>query len=135
MRQDIAGPNTTYGVIGVQGLAPYLYEVDAALFVSHRVDITARVEAELDQRITQRLILQPRAEVNLAAQNIPRLGIGAGIDKVEVGVRLRYEIVKEFAPYVGVEQSWKLGRSATFARASGEDPSVTNYVVGIRFWF
>lgn len=135
VRQDIAGPNTTYGVIGVQGLAPYLYEVDAALFVSHRGDITARVEAELDQRITQRLILQPRAEVNLAAQNIPRLGIGAGIDKVEVGVRLRYEIVKEFAPYVGVEQSWKLGRSATFARASGEDPSVTNYVVGIRFWF
>jgi copper resistance protein B len=119
----------------VQGLAPYLYEVDAALFVSHRGDVTARVEAELDQRITQRLILQPRAEVNLSAQDVPRIGIGAGLDKVEVGVRLRYEIAKEFAPYVGIEQSWKLGRSATYARLSGEDPSVTNYVVGIRFWF
>lgn len=135
LRQDLAGPNTTYGVIGVQGLAPYLYEVDAALFVSHRGDVTARVEAELDQRITQRLILQPRAELNLAAQNIPSLGIGDGIDKVEAGIRLRYEIIREFAPYIGVEQSWKVGRSATYARASGEDPSVTNYVVGIRFWF
>ena len=135
VRQDVAGPNTTYGVIGVQGLAPYLFEVDAALFVSHRGDVTARVEAEIDQRITQRLILQPRAELNLAAQDIPRLGIGAGLDKVEVGVRLRYEILREFAPYIGVEQSWKVGRSATHARASGEDPSVTNYVVGIRFWF
>jgi copper resistance protein B len=135
VRQDLSNPNTTYGVIGIQGLAPYLYEVDAALFVSHRGDVTARVEAELDQRITQRLILQPRAELNLAAQDVPRLGIGAGVDKVEVGVRLRYEIVREFAPYIGVEQSWKVGRSATYARAAGDDPSVTNYVVGIRFWF
>ena len=135
IRQDVQGPNTTYGVIGVQGLAPYLYEVDAALFLSHRGDVTARVEAEVDQRITRRLILQPRAELNLAAQDIPQLGIGAGIDKVEVGLRLRYEIVREFAPYIGIEQSWKLGRSATYARASGDDPSVTNLVVGIRFWF
>ena len=135
LRQDVAGPDTTYGVIGVQGLAPYLYEVDAALFVSHRGDVTARVEAEVDQRITQRLILQPRAELDLAAQDIAQLGIGAGFDKVEVGLRMRYEIVREFAPYIGVEQSWKLGRSAPFARASGEAPSVTNYVVGIRFWF
>jgi copper resistance protein B len=135
IRQDVQGPNTTYGVIGVQGLAPYLYEVDAALFVSHRGDVTARVEAEVDQRITRRLILQPRAELNLAAQDIPQLGIGAGIDKVEVGLRLRYEIVREFAPYIGIEQSWKLGRSATYARASGDDPSVTNFVVGVRFWF
>ena len=135
VRQDVAGPNTTYGVIGVQGLAPYLFEVDAALFVSHRGDVTARVEAEIDQRITQRLILQPRAELNLAAQDIPRLGIGAGLDKVEVGVRLRYEIVREFAPYIGVEQSWRTGGSSDYARARGEDPSVTNYVVGVRFWF
>ena len=135
VRQDLAGPDTTYAVIGVQGLAPYLFEVDAAVFVSHRGDITARIEAEVDQRITQRLILQPRAEVNLAAQDVPRLGIGAGLDKVEVGVRLRYEIIREFAPYIGIEQSWRVGNSADFARARGEDPSVTNYLVGIRFWF
>ena len=135
VRQDVAGDKTTHAVVGVQGLAPYMFEVDAAMFVSHRGDITARIEAELDQRITRKLILQPRAEVNLSAQNVPRLGIGAGIDGVEAGVRLRYEITREFAPYVGVEQSWRVSRSADFARASGEDPSVTNYVVGIRFWF
>jgi copper resistance protein B len=135
LRQDVQGPNTSYGVIGVQGLAPYLFEVDAALFVSHRGDVTARIEAEADQRITRSLILQPRSELNLAARDIPQLGIGAGLDNFEVGLRLRYEIVREFAPYIGVEQSWKVGRSATYARALGEDPSVTNFVVGIRSWF
>ena len=135
VRQDIAGPGTTYAVIGIQGLAPYLFEVDAALFISHRGDVTARIEGELDQRITQRLILQPRAELSLAAQDIPRLGIGAGIDKIEVGVRLRYEIVREFAPYIGVEPSLHVAKSADYARARGDDPSATNFVVGIRFWF
>ena len=135
VRQDLAGVETTHAVIGIQGLAPYMFEVDAAMFVSHRGDITARVEAELDQRITRRLILQPRAEVNLSAQNVRRLGIGSGIDAVEVGVRLRYEFIREVAPYIGVEQSWRVGRGADFARAAGEDASVTNYVVGVRFWF
>jgi copper resistance protein B len=135
VRQDVAGPDTTYAVLGIQGLAPYMFEVDGAFFLSHRGDLTARFEAELDQRITQRLILQPRAEINLAAQNVPQLGIGAGVDSVELGLRVRYEIKREFAPYIGVEQSWRVGQSADFARAAGEDPSVTNYVVGIRFWF
>ena len=134
-RQDVAGVETTHAVIGIQGLVPYLFEIDAAMFVSHRGDITARVEAELDQRITRRLILQPRAQVNMSAQNMPRLGIGSGIDAVEVGVRLRYEFIREFAPYIGVEQSWRIGRGADFARAAGEDSSVTNYVIGVRFWF
>lgn len=135
VRHDFAGSNTTYAVVGVQGLAPYMFEVDGALFLSHRGDLTARVEVELDQRITQNLILQPRAELNLSAQDVPELGIGAGIDKVELGVRLRYEFAREFAPYVGVEHSWRMGRSAGFARSAGEKPSVTNVVVGVRFWF
>jgi copper resistance protein B len=135
IRQDVAGPDTTYAVLGIQGLAPYMFEVDGALFLSHRGDLTARVEAELDQRITQSLILQPRAEINLAAQDVPQLGVGAGIDSLELGVRLRYEITRELAPYIGVEQSWRIGDSADFARASGEDPSVTNFVIGVRFWF
>lgn len=135
IRHDIAGPDTTHAVIGVQGLAPYMFEVDTALFLSHRGDLTARIEGEIDQRITQRLILQPRIEANLSAQDIPELGIGAGLDGFEVGARLRYEIVREFAPYIGIEQSWRTGRSADFARARGEDPSTTSVVAGIRFWF
>ena len=135
LRQDLAPFDRTYAVIGVQGLAPYLFEVDAAAFLSGQGDLTGRVEAELDQRITQRLILQPRAELELAAQDVPELGIGAGLDSAELGLRLRYEIAREFAPYVGVEQEWKLGRSADFAREGGEDPSVTSLVAGVRFWF
>ncbi|MFK4004018.1 copper resistance protein B [Qipengyuania sp. NPDC077563] len=135
VRQDLTGPERTHAVLGVQGLAPYMFEVDAAAFLSTKGDLTARVEAELDQRITQRLILQPRAEVYLAAQDIPELGVGAGLDSVELGLRLRYEFAREFAPYVGVEQEWKVGQSADYARLAGEDPSVTNYVVGVRFWF
>lgn len=135
VRHDFAGPDTTHAVIGIQGLAPYMFEVDAALFLSTRGDLTARIEAEVDQRITQRLILQPRVEANLSAQDIPVLGIGAGIDQIEAGVRLRYEIRREFAPYIGIEQSWRIGQGADYARLRGEDPSVTSLVAGIRFWF
>lgn len=135
IRQDLAGPDTTHLVLGIQGLAPYVFELDGAVFVSHRGDVTARLEAELDQKITQRLILQPRAEINLSAQEIPQLGVGAGIDQIELGLRLRYEIRREFAPYLGIEQSWRVGNGADFARAQGEDASVTNYVIGVRFWF
>jgi copper resistance protein B len=135
IRHDIAGPDTTHAVVGIQGLAPYMFEIDAALFVSHRGDVTARIEAEVDQRITQRLILQPRMEVNLAAQDIPELGIGAGFDQIEVGARLRYEFRREFAPYIGLEQSWRTGQGADFARLRGEDPSATSFIAGIRFWF
>ncbi len=135
VRQDLAGSDTTHAVVGIQGLVPYMFEVDAALFLSHRGDLAARLEAELDQRITQSILIQPRAELNLSAQDVPQLGIGAGIDSFEVGVRLRYEIIREIAPYIGVEQTWRAGRSADFARARGEDPSVTNFVAGIRLWF
>ncbi|MGB3723508.1 MAG: copper resistance protein B [Pacificimonas sp.] len=135
VRQDFAPRDRTYAVVGFQGLAPYLFEAEGDLYLSDRGDLTATFEAELDQRITQRLILQPRAEVNLSAQDVPELGIGAGLDSVEAGLRLRYELSREFAPYVGVAQEWKTGDSADFARAEGEDPSVTSYVVGVRFWF
>ncbi len=135
IRHDIAGPDTTHAVIGIQGLAPYMFEIDAALFLSTRGDLTARIEAEVDQRITQRLILQPRMEANLSAQDIPVLGIGAGLDQIEVGARLRYELKREFAPYIGIEQSWRTGAGADFARARGEGISATSLLAGIRFWF
>jgi copper resistance protein B len=135
LRQDIAGPATTHAVLGIQGLVPYIFELDAALFLSHRGDLTARFEAELDQRITQRLIVQPRAELNLAAQDIPQQGIGAGLDTIEIGLRLRYEILREFAPYLGIEQQWRTGRGADLARAAGDRPAATRIVAGVRLWF
>jgi copper resistance protein B len=135
VRQDFTGPERTHAVVGIQGLVPYEFEVDAAAFLSNKGDLTARIEGEIDQFITQRLIVQPRGEIALSAQDIPELGIGAGIDTIEAGIRLRYEFAREFAPYIGIDQEWKIGNSRDFARAAGEDPSVTNYVVGVRFWF
>ncbi|MEL7196752.1 MAG: copper resistance protein B [Pseudomonadota bacterium] len=135
VRQDFTGPERTHAVVGIQGLVPYQFEVDAAAFLSTKGDLTATIEGEVDQRITQRLILQPRGEISLSAQDIPELGIGAGIDTIEAGIRLRYEFAREFAPYIGIEQEWRVGNSRDFARTEGEDSSVTNYVIGVRFWF
>lgn len=135
VRQDFHGPERTHLVVGAQGVAPYFLEVDIATFLSTRGDLTARIEGEYDHRLTQRLILQPRAEINLSAQDIPELDVGSGIDSLEAGLRLRYEFTPEFGPYVGIEQEWKLGGSQELVIADGEDPSVTSYVVGIRFWF
>jgi copper resistance protein B len=135
LRQDLAGPNRTHAVVGAQGTAPYDIDIDAALFVSTRGDVTAQFEAEIDQRVTQRLILQLRSELDLSAQDIPALGIGAGLHEAELGLRLRYEVSRQFAPYVGVEYERKFGQSARYARATGEDADETSVVAGVRFWF
>jgi copper resistance protein B len=137
LRQDFRedGEDPTHLVLGLQGLAPYWWEVDAAAFLSSEGDLTARVEAEYDQRITQRLILQPRVEVEASASDVPELGLGSGFTHVEAGVRLRYEIAKEFAPYVGVEWSRELGDTADFTRAAGGEPEHTRFVVGLKAWF
>ena len=136
VRQDFGpGPDRTYAAIGFEGLAPYWFEVEGALFLSTKGDLLGRVEGYYDQRITQRLILQPMAELNLSAQNVRESGIGAGLSDVELGLRLRYEVVREFAPYVGVEWSRKLGDTARFARAVGEDASKFSLVAGVRVWF
>jgi copper resistance protein B len=128
-------PERTHFVLGVQGLAPYWFEVDAAAFLSNKGDVTARIEAEYDQRITQRLILQPRVEFDLAAQDVPALGIGSGLSTAEAGLRLRYEIVPEFAPYIGVEYERAFGDTASFRRAAGEKAGGWNFLLGLRAWF
>jgi len=135
LRYDFEPDGRAHAVLGVQGLAPYLFEVDAAAFLSDEGDLTGRIEAEYDQRITQRLILQPRAELSLAAQDIPERGIGVGLSSVEAGLRLRYEFAREFAPYVGVGYEARLGDTADHARAVGEDPDSLSLLLGLRAWF
>ena len=137
VRQDFRpdGEDTTHLTVGVQGVAPYWFEMGAAAFLSTEGDLTARVEAEYDQRITQKWILQPAVEVVLSASDIPELEIGSGLTSVTAGLRLRYEIRKEFAPYVGVEWSRSLGDTADYAKARGEDPEDFRLVVGIKAWF
>lgn len=136
MRQDLGhGPDRTYATLGFEGLAPYWFEVDGALFLSNKGDVSGRIEGYYDQRITQKLILQPMAELNLAVQDVPENGIGSGLSDMELGLRLRYEIVREFAPYVGVEWTRKFGDTARFARAAGEGASGVSFAMGVRAWF
>mgnify|MGYP003393506256 CR=1 FL=1 len=136
VRHDIEpNPDRSFAVFGLQGLAPYMFEIDAAAFVSNEGEVSARLKGEYDLLITQRLVLQPTAEVNMAFQGVRERGIGSGVNSVELGLRLRYEIIREFAPYVGLQWERKLGQTADFARAEGESADNRSFVAGIRFWF
>jgi len=136
VRQDLQPrPRRTYATAGFEGLAPYWFEVEGALFLSNRGDLSARFEGSYDLRFTQRLILEPRVELNLAAQDVPELGIGSGLGSAEMGLRLRYEVRREFAPYVGVHYERKFGDTADFARAEGEGRDDLRVVAGVRAWF
>lgn len=129
------GRPTTYATVGFEGLAPYWFEVEGALFLSDKGDLLGRLEGYYDQRITQRVVLQPRVEFNLAAQDVRETRTGAGLSSAELGLRLRYEITRQFAPYIGVSYSAKTGQTARYARADGENPTVTSFVAGVRLWF
>jgi copper resistance protein B len=129
------GPQRTYATVGFESLFPYWFEAEGALFLSDKGELLGRLEGSYDFRLAQRLVLQPRAELNFSAEDVPSRGVGSGLSDAEVGLRLRYEIKREFAPYVGVVWSRKVGDSADFARAEGEEVSDTRLVVGLRAWF
>jgi len=136
IRQDFGtGPDRTHGVIGFEGLAPGWWEVTAAMFVSQKGDVTARAEAEYDMLITQRLILQPRIEINVAMQDIPALDTGIGLSDYALDLRLRYKITQEVAPYIGVSWTRKVGDTADYARLAGEKPGSLAFVTGVRLQY
>ncbi|MCW3837283.1 copper resistance protein B [Sphingomonas canadensis] len=136
IRQDLGpGPNRTYATVGFEGLAPYMFEVGGSAYLSNKGEVFGRLEGYYDQRITQRLVLQPRVEFNLSAQDVPQIRLGSGLTDAELGLRLRYEITRRFAPYVGVSYEAKTGRTADYARADGKDPTTTSFVVGVRLQF
>ena len=132
-----SGPDHEQGylVLGIQGLAPYLFEVDANVRVSEKGDAWFDLEAEHDMRLTQRMYLQPRFEAVVAAGSDEDFGMGTGLNSLRLGLRLRYEFRREFAPYVGVRW-WRLyGETADMARADGEPTDDLAVVAGIRAWF
>jgi copper resistance protein B len=136
VRQDIRpAPARTYATIGFEGLAPYQFETEGALFLSTKGDLLGRLEGWYDQRLTQRLVLQPRVELNFSAQDVPEDRYGAGLVDAELGLRLRYEVRREFAPYIGVSYERKTGKTADFAKADGQDSGLTSFVIGVRAWF
>lgn len=129
------GPSRTYATLGFEGLAPYWFELQGAAYLSDRGDVTASLEAAYDLRLTQRLILQPRAEIEASLQAVPELDLGSGLTRAELALRLRYEFRREFGPYVGVVRHESLGRTGAVARAAGASRSSTDFVVGVRAWF
>lgn len=128
-------PSRFSGVVGVQGLAPYWFEVEPAMLISEDGDISFSFEAEYDLLFTQRLILQPRFESQIAIQEVEKFGVGEGLNNIELGIRLRYEIRREFAPYIGISWNKLIGDTADIARSEGEDDDKKSLLVGIRMWF
>jgi copper resistance protein B len=128
-------PERAFAVVGFQGLAPYWFEVDSYLRLSDNGDLSADFETEYDILLTQRLILQPRFATSIAASEVEKFGVGKGFNNVRLGLRLRYEFRREFAPYIGVSWNQLLGDTKDLAASEGEDTSVTSLIVGVRMWF
>jgi len=136
VREDFAPhPSRGWAAFGVQGIAPYRFDIEATAFVGDGGDSAARVKAEYELLITQRWILQPRVELNWYGQGDAVRGLGPGFSSSETALRLRYEIRREVAPYVGIVRERKHGGTADFARAAGDDPDDTRLVAGIRMRF
>ena len=136
IRYDIKpNPTRSFAVFGIQGLAPYWFEIDAAGFISDEGNFSARLEAEYELLITQRLILQPRLEFNLATQDDTEIRVGSGLNTIEAGLRIRYEFKREFAPYVGMSWSKAFSDTADLIEANGDKTEQLSFVAGIRLWF
>lgn len=135
LRQDFRpDPKRTYALIGVQGLAPYWFELKGQMLISNKGEVRSRLTVEYEQRITQSLILQPEAEIALAFQDSRAIQVGSGLERFELGARLRYEIRPGMGPYVGLHWERKTGRTADLARDDGERASAVSFVTGFRVW-
>lgn len=129
------GPERDWIAFGFQGLAPYWFEVDAAAYLGEGGRTALRVEAEYELLLTQKLVLQPRIEANIYGKRDAERDLGSGLSNLTAGLRLRYEIRREFAPYVGIERVVHFGGTADFIQAGGADAQQTRFVAGLRFWF
>ena len=136
VRQDIRpGPSQTWVGGGIQGIAPYFFDVEATGYVGAEGRTLFRLEADCDLLLTNRLILQPSLEAELHGKSDPERGVGRGLSTLEGGLRLRYEVKREFAPFVGVSWTQSFFGTADAARAAGEDVASTRLTVGVRTWF
>jgi len=124
-----------FAVIGLQGLAPYWFELEPALFISQEGDVSARLTTTYDVPLAQRLFLQPRLDLDAAVQSVEKFGVGEGLNTTGLGLRLRYEIVREFAPYVGVHWQRRFGETADISRRDGGSAEDLAVVFGVRLWF
>ncbi len=129
------GAASNWLAFGVQGLAPYWFETEATAYWGNGGTLAVRTEFKYELLFTQQLILQPNLEANLYSRNDRTRGFGAGLSDVELGFRLRYEIRRQFAPYIGVSWRRKFGNTAEYARDAGGNVRESELVAGIRIWF
>ncbi len=136
VKQDFRPADSrTWAAIGIQGLAPYKFETSATVYVGEGGQFAASVEVEYELLLTNRLILQPLVEATFSARDEPEYGNGAGLNKVEAGLRLRYEFNRRFAPYIGISHERLFGDTADYHEAAGEHARDTRWVAGVRVWF
>ena len=126
----ISGAHQSWAIVAAQGMAPYFFEVRAALLVGEEGNVGLRLGVEYEALLTQRLILTPSLEADLYAKETPEMELGRGLSFLRAGMRLRYECYREFAPYVGVERVRNVGRTNDYAPFGD-----TRTVAGVRFWF
>jgi copper resistance protein B len=127
-------PGRVWGAFGIQGLAPSFFETGATFYVSDSGHVAGRLEGSYDILLTNRLIAQPQIELNFYSKTDARRMIGPGLSEIDTGLRIRYEIRRKIAPYVGVAYNGLFGDTASFARAEGEDPDTVRFVFGLRVW-
>ena len=136
VRQDVQpGRAQTWAAFGVQGLAPYWFEIEATGYVGGSGRTHARLEIEYELLLTNRLVVQPLLEVEVFGKSDPERGVGSGLSTTDAGVRLRYEFRRELAPYIGVTWNNKWGKTADFAKAASEETGGPRFVSGLRLWF
>ncbi len=135
IRYDFEPDGTAYLVAGIQGLAPYQFETDAAAFLSEEGDLSFRYEQSLDLLLTQRLVIEPEIELEAFARDVEERGVGAGLSSAEASLRVRYEITRKFAPYAEVAYQRLLGETSAIAQRRGEDAEETAFRAGVRVWF
>ena len=136
LRADVdPEPERNWLAVGFYGVAPYWFEIDTALFIEEDEQVNLRFAAEYELMLTQKWVLAPEVEINWYAEDDDELAIRAGLGDVEAGIRLRYEIRREFAPYIGVNYEGLLGDTRDLADDNGEESSDTQLVAGLRFWF
>jgi copper resistance protein B len=132
VRQDFGdAPSRTWLVLGIEGLAPQWFDVEAAIYLGEEGRTAFRADVSYDLLLTQRLVLQPQIEADVYGKDDPERGIGSGLSDIEAGLRLRYEVRRELAPYIGVHWVRRFGETADLAG----DESDTRFVAGVRVWF
>jgi copper resistance protein B len=136
VRYDLdSDPGRTWGALGVEGLAPYFFDFEPTFYFSSGGRLAGRLAGSYDLLITQRLILQPQIELNFYSKSDPGRAIGSGLSDIDTGLRLRYEISRKFAPYIGVAYDGKFGQTADFARAQNGLVNDVRFAFGVRLWY